>query len=79
VKKLSLLTGLFCLTGLNIEAKRNLEEKITHQEKYVKQLETCSFDGKIINKRYTVTHKGQRYYACSKACAEELIELLGKV
>lgn len=75
MKKLSLVTGLVCLTGLTTYTQAKTEEVPT-SKKIQNEQELCSNDGKIIGKRYIARHKGKKYLACCKECAAELLERL---
>ena len=76
MKRLSLITGLVCLTGISTQASNNKLAEPQELKKLEKKLEVCSNDGKIINKRYIAKHKGKKYVACCKSCAFELLERL---
>jgi len=75
MKKLSLVTGLVCLTGLTSYTKAETVEAPS-SKKVQNEQELCSNDGKIIGKRYIARHKGKKYMACCKECATELLERL---
>ena len=78
MQKLSLVTGLVCLTGLTSYAQKTNHD-VPQINKVVNTIELCSNDGKIIAKRYIAKYKGKKYLACCKVCANEIIDRLEKI
>lgn len=75
MKKLSILTGMMCLSGFTSNAKLKVE--VPHSSHNItRNIEHCANDGNVVGKRYVVNYKGQTFTACCKDCATELLERL---